>query len=69
MCVKLLILLKIFKNRQANVRACYRSEFAGDYGADVVEFGKCFERGEVVDVYAKYLVAHLFEHGVVEFEE
>ena len=42
---------------------------ASHYFFDIVELVQGFDRCKVVDVEAKYLVAYLREHGVVELEE
>lgn len=43
--------------------------FAGDDGADVVEFVECRHRGKVVDVDVDDFIADLSEHRVVELEK
>lgn len=43
--------------------------FSGYDFLDVVKFVEGFEGGEVVDVEAEDLIAHLAEYGIIELEE
>ena len=43
--------------------------FTRKYTAYVVQFFQCFERRQIIDIYALDFIAYLTENGVVELEK